>query len=262
MLDIGADAATAVPLVRQEAPWWSDSSGMRRVKHASERTVTGQCAVRRRREKSGVVPDPAELVLVALAVKGFAPEDQVRDLTALPGPVTASVLEQLSEAGLAVKRAGRMPGWSISADGKAEAARRLSDARADGAWVTQVQHCYEAFIALNDTFKQLCTDWQLRDVHGTMIPNAHDDPAYDNAIGERLEQVHRALRPVLDGLAGAIDRFGVYWPRLAAAIERFRNGDGSALARPASGSYHDVWMEIHQDLLLTLGIERSGHDGA
>ena len=29
-----------------------------------------------------------------------------------------------------------------------------------------------------------------------------------------------------------------------------------SLTKPLTGSYHDVWMELHEDLLLTLGLAR------
>ena len=31
---------------------------------------------------------------------------------------------------------------------------------------------------------------------------------------------------------------------------------------PLSDSYHDVWMQLHEDLLLTLGRDRSTADGS
>ena len=59
----------------------------------------------------------------------------------------------------------------------------------------------------------------------------------------------------------ALPRFASYALRLTRALERFKGGDGAALARPLSGSYHDVWMELHQDLLLSLAKERGDSDG-
>ncbi len=44
------------------------------------------------------------------------------------------------------------------------------------------------------------------------------------------------------------------------ALDAFRGGDDDALAKPLSGSYHDVWMELHEDLLATLGRERTDAD--
>jgi hypothetical protein len=67
--------------------------------------------------------------------------------------------------------------------------------------------------------------------------------------------------PLLGGLAGALHRFVRYPVRLHSAFERFQGGDRDALARPLSGSYHDVWMELHQDLLVSLGRQRAEADG-
>ena len=35
-----------------------------------------------------------------------------------------------------------------------------------------------------------------------------------------------------------------------------------AVAKPLSGSYHDVWMELHEDLILTQGIDRAEEGSA
>jgi hypothetical protein len=44
-------------------------------------------------------------------------------------------------------------------------------------------------------------------------------------------------------------------------VHPLADGDTAAFARPMSHSYHDVWMELHEDLLLTLGRERDAADG-
>jgi hypothetical protein len=93
------------------------------------------------------------------------------------------------------------------------------------------------------------------------VINDHSDAAYDAAIAERLRSLHVEIVPVLDDLAAASPRFEPYAPRLTRAVERFDAGDHAALARPLSESYHDVWMELHQDLLLSLGRERGASDG-
>jgi hypothetical protein len=48
--------------------------------------------------------------------------------------------------------------------------------------------------------------------------------------------------------------------RLAAALDRVRGGEVAAFARPMADSYHDIWMELHQDLLLSAGRERGAAD--
>src|SRR5690606_10560980 len=41
---------------------------------------------------------------------------------------------------------------------------------------------YDRFLALNEEFKQLCTDWQMRDGN----PNDHTDADHDGQCVERL----------------------------------------------------------------------------
>ena len=52
-------------------------------------------------------------------------------------------------------------------------------------------------------------------------------------------------------------RFGRYRERLDRALIRVDGGDHTMLAAPLTDSYHTVWFELHEDLLTTLGIERS-----
>jgi hypothetical protein len=118
----------------------------------------------------------------------------------------------------------------------------------DKAQAGAVAAAYDAFLSPNATFKQLTTDAQTGDA----------DVA---DVAERLGAVDVEVGAVLEGLAAVDPRFALYRTRLTAALDRYRGGDASALARPLSGSYHDVWMELHEDLLATLGRERTDEDG-
>jgi len=66
---------------------------------------------------------------------------------------------------------------------------------------------------------------------------------------------------MFDHLSAGLSRFRDYQDRLDAALDRLAAGDAAAFATPMSASYHCVWMELHQDLLLTLGRERDDADG-
>ena len=44
---------------------------------------------------------------------------------------------------------------------------------------------------------------------------------------------------------------------LRSALERLVDGDTDWFTKPTIPSYHTVWFELHEDLLVTLGIERS-----
>ena len=112
---------------------------------------------------------------------------------------------------------------------------------------------YDDFLVLNGEFKQLCTDWQLRDGQ----PNEHDDPHYDAAIVARLGAFDDRAQPIVAAIAGTVPWMASYPERLAAARTRAEGGDPKALTGVMCDSYHDIWMELHEDLILTKGIDRA-----
>jgi hypothetical protein len=54
-----------------------------------------------------------------------------------------------------------------------------------------------------------------------------------------------------------VPRFGDYRSRLRAARTRVEDGDAAWLTSPRIDSYHTVWMQLHEDLLLALGRDRA-----
>ena len=56
-------------------------------------------------------------------------------------------------------------------------------------------------------------------------------------------------------------RFGLYGTRLTAALERALAGN-TAYVTDTLDSYHTVWFQLHEDLLVTLGISREDERGA
>jgi hypothetical protein len=88
------------------------------------------------------------------------------------------------------------------------------------------------------------------------VVNDHGDAEYDRGVVERLAAVDEGVRPVTADLAAALERYDRYGPRLAAALDRVRAGDGDWFTKPLVDSYHTVWFELHEDLMATLGIQR------
>jgi hypothetical protein len=207
------------------------------------------------------ISEPRFTVAHALRVKGFAEGPAIAEATGHPRDETDALLDDLLGAALILHRESRITGWSLTPDGREVHAQWLTDERAAAACEGVVASGYDAFLERNEEFKVLCTDWQLRPADGELVPNDHSDEAYDAAIVERLGVLHDRVMPSVHAIADAMARFGPYGDRLAAAWKRISDGDRSAIARPLSGSYHDVWMELHQDLLLTLGRERGAGDG-
>jgi len=118
----------------------------------------------------------------------------------------------------------------------------------------QITVAYEAFLPVNRKLREVCTAWQCRP-DGTA--NDHSDSVYDAGVRESLEDVHEAIQPVLRRLERLLAGSGRYITSLEDALDRFDDGAVQWLASPLCDSYHTVWMRLHQELLLVLGISRA-----
>jgi len=112
---------------------------------------------------------------------------------------------------------------------------------------------YAPFLELNDRFKQLCTDWQLKDGQ----PNDHADAAYDEGCTDRLAALADEAAAVIAGFAAALPRIARYRQRLAHAADCVANGETNRFTGVMCESFHDIWMELHEDLIVLLGIDRT-----
>jgi hypothetical protein len=199
----------------------------------------------------GYKSDPRFLTMHALRIKGFAKVDMVADLAALPHDHVEEHLVGLRDDGHAMFREARAL-WQLTPDGREHHAVRLKeDVEASGA-AARLCGPYEAFLGLNERFKALCGDWQLRDGQ----PNDHADPAYDNDVIARLCTLDTEARPVVGALGDALERLMPYGSRLESVRQRVTSGETNMFTGVMCGSYHDVWMELHEDLILTQGIDR------
>lgn len=113
---------------------------------------------------------------------------------------------------------------------------------------------FEKFLPVNHRLRELCTAWQLRP-DGT--PNDHSDPGYDASVRDRLDDIDDAIGRTLRRMSDVAPRLAHYRDDLTASLEKFDDGDASMLTSPLSASYHTVWMWLHQELLLLLGISRA-----
>lgn len=117
----------------------------------------------------------------------------------------------------------------------------------------RVHRLLEIFLPINRRLRELCTAWQCRP-DGSV--NDHGDPMYDAEIRDRLDDLHDAVSPVLLRLAQDLPSVGGYQPRLEAALGKLDAGENAWLASPLLDSYHTVWMQLHQELLMVLGMTR------
>lgn len=198
------------------------------------------------------------LVLHTLRVKGLAPLAVVNAQTGLPAEQVDEVLRRLAARGLVMMREGRLAGALLTPAGKQAHAEQLAQDSGTRAAAAALAAAHEEFLPVNGEFKRVCQSWQVRP-DGRQ--NDHADAGYDAEVVAQLANVHkRVLSRVLEPLEMALPRFAAYQNRLTAALDRVRGGDTAAFARPMADSYHDIWMELHQDLLLSAGRERGAAD--
>jgi hypothetical protein len=121
------------------------------------------------------------------------------------------------------------------------------------------RRAYERFLPLNRELLRVCTDWQVRPGG---VPNDHRDARYDWSVLDRLHAIDERVGPIASRLGRAVERFATYRPRLRAALARVDDGDTEWLNSPRFDSYHTVWMQLHEDLLLAIGADRGNEPPA
>jgi hypothetical protein len=190
-----------------------------------------------------------ELVaLQAVRLKGRVSRD---NLAATLDDDVDRPVDELVEAGLLVDG----PALRLSPEGRARLEELLTVERQE-VDAAAVMAAYGDFRSVNREFKALVTDWQLK----AGQPNTHDDPDYDAAVLARLDEVHHRVVPIVEAAAAQLPRLGRYMAKLQTALDRVRAGETMWLSRPLIDSYHTVWFELHEELILAAGLTREAED--
>ena len=196
--------------------------------------------------------DPFFRTFHALRIKGFAKAEVVAEVADLPLSIVEAHLADLQMREWAMYREARAL-WQLTPVGREEHKTALV-ADVGHLHIAQLLHDqYEIFLGVNERFKTLCGDWQLKDG----APNDHTDREYDAAVVERLVALNTEAVPIVEEMGGVLVRLAPYAPRLASTCQRVVGGETNMFTGVMCGSYHDVWMELHEDLILTQGIDRS-----
>ncbi len=189
------------------------------------------------------------LVLHALRIKGFSSAATLAELSTVDADSTAAILVELAESGHTKFFEAREL-WQLTPEGKERHAAELADVA--GAACAGLRFHYEPFLELNTQLKELCTVWQTRGGE----PNDHTDERYDAERLADLDRFNASCAPVLDGFAEVVPRFAAYRHRLTGAAARALNGETKMFTGVMCGSFHDIWMELHEDLIQLLGVDR------
>jgi hypothetical protein len=195
--------------------------------------------------------------LHALRIKGRASDAALGHMLGVSPDDAALRRAALVSHGLAQYREGRLPASSLTPGGRELHAALLAERLTDTVRRSAVTQGLADFLPVNGELKRVCSSWQTR-ADGS--PNQHDDAAYDASVIERLTAVHAEATALLRTAARIEPRLGRYAGRLDAALARIQAGDAAAFLRPMTESYHDIWMELHEDLLLLAGQVRGEAD--
>ncbi len=185
-----------------------------------------------------------------LLIKGYCQPSGLATAIGCPPDEATTLVEGLVASGQAEAGAGS---FRLTADGKTAAATLIAADAA--AWRAETATAaLDAFIALDHRMKEIVTAWQMKDPDTL---NDHADADYDAAVLARLGELHVDVEAWLAPLVAGLPRLGRYGERLSAAAAAAAAGDGKFIASPRVDSYHGVWFELHEDLILLAGRTRA-----
>lgn len=116
-----------------------------------------------------------------------------------------------------------------------------------------VAQLYTQFDSPNAALKQIISQWQMRPDGSA---NDHSDADYDGRVITRLRAAYDDVSPLLDRIAERVPRLRSYPMRLRSALDRVTSGEPKWIANPMVDSYHQVWFELHEELINILGLVR------
>jgi hypothetical protein len=192
---------------------------------------------------------------------GYATEDRVTVASGFTANETTGLLAELASRGLASSTPGPFGGWALTDEGRVTLQKWLEVELVSAGARDIVRSSYEQFLKLNPTLLDVSTNWQMVRVGDGHIVNDHRDPDYDAKVLDRLIKLDESARRICADLSASLTRFGPYGPRLSSALDRALAGD-HAYVTDNLESYHNVWFQLHEDLLVTLGISREDERGS
>ena len=201
---------------------------------------------------------PTTLTLHALRILGFADAGRVTRRFRLDSTAVESDLEDFRASGWVTRSEfDGTAGWSLTQEGRHQHELLMaSELDAVGARPA-VSAAHKVFVPLNAKFQGAVTKWQLRPVgSNAMSANDHTDFRWDDRVLRSLQSVARRLIVLEADLAGQLLRFEGYSKRYDAALTRAVAGRHEWVDGVGIDSCHVVWMELHEDLLGTLGLKR------
>jgi len=198
-----------------------------------------------------------EAIVHVMGIKGFVtPNDLAPILFSTPEAV-ATEIDGLVAEGLANLLGGSaLAGmFQLTDDGKALAAEAIAADREQ--WgADNATKALDELLPLDHRMKAIMTGWQMREVDGQQVLNDHTDEEHDARVLAEFDALHGDAAAWLTELSSELGRLGSYVARLDRAAAEVADGDTNYLASPRIDSFHNVWFELHEDLILLAGRTR------
>jgi hypothetical protein len=202
--------------------------------------------------------DPGDLALHGPRVLGFASASRIGARFGVDRAVVDEALLDFEARGwVQQSRFAGSSGWSLTETGRLENERRLSRELDDAGARDTVTAVHTEFVPLNRRFAKACTDWQIRPTRVDRLAfNDHTDWVWDERVMEVLGSIGIAVQGLDTRLTERLARFGGYADRYSSALARVDAGERRWVDAPEVDSCHTVWIQLHEDLLATLGRQR------
>ncbi len=68
--------------------------------------------------------------------------------------------------------------------------------------------------------------------------------------------MHERVFPIIEVAATRLSRLSVYLVKLHTALDKVKAGEIAWFTKPLIDSYHTVWFELHEELILAVGLTR------
>lgn len=198
-------------------------------------------------------------MLHAVRLLGFARTGAIATRAGITADAAADLLREAEHLGwLQHSTFADLEGWSLTDAGRIENERQLATEREAADPGRQIAATYREFLPLNARLLRAVTDWQISPTAAdAFAPNDHSDRDRDGRILAELAELGIALRPLNERLSAVLTRFAGYVERFESALAKAKNGQPHWVDRSDIDSCHRVWFQLHEDLIATLGVDRS-----
>jgi hypothetical protein len=193
------------------------------------------------------------VILQTLSMKGSATASLLAQVTGAPPPELAAVISRSVIANSVVIDDDEI---RLTATGRDKLQEMLASERA-AIDLVALKTLYSTFRLQNARLKQTITDWQLS---GGVTSNDYSGRGHDEVVLGDLTLVDADVASLMTQIAALVPRLERYSDRLACAHRKLAAGDYRYIANAGVDSYHQIWFELHQELIDLLGQSRQAEE--